>query len=405
MQIQGNVDKTSNKKNDRTGLVIIATLTFLAGFLLGDNSHTILKQLGNIIGLPLTATTLNYSSLDELYSQLKNKYDGEIDQQKLLEGAARGMAASLDDDYTVYLNKEEAEEFQKSLNGEIGGGIGAEVGMRNNLPTIIRPLKDSPAAKAGVSAGDVVYKVDGQDVTGLSLDEVIQKIRGEVGTEVELSLARSGVDDFIELTIVREEINNPSVSVEQRGKIGVIMISRFDQNTASLARTEAQKLLQTGAESFAIDLRGNSGGYLTAAQDLASLWLDGELVVTERVGDRVIQELYSKKGNAILKNKPTVILANGSSASASEIVIGALKEYNQAKVVGEKTFGKGSVQELVNLKNGAQLKVTVARWYTPQGQNITKTGIEPDQKVELTADDWQNDRDPQLQTALDMLNK
>ncbi|MDO4870801.1 MAG: S41 family peptidase [Candidatus Saccharibacteria bacterium] len=405
MQEQGNIAKTSIKKIDKAGLMIVITLVFLVGFVLGDHSHTILQKLGSLIGLPLTSTALDYSSLDELYTHITAKYDGKINRDKLLEGAARGMAMSLGDDYTVYLNKEEVAEFKKSLSGEIGGGIGAEVGIRNKLPTVIRPLKDSPAARAGVMAGDIIYKVDGQDVTNLSLDETIQKIRGKIGTEVKLSLVRNGVNNFIETTITREEINNPSVSGEQRGKIGIITITRFDQETASLARAEAQKMLQNGASSFIIDLRGNTGGYLTAAQDLAGLWLDGELVVTERVDNQIRQELYAKKGGAILKNKPTVILANASSASASEIVIGALKDCNQATVIGEKTFGKGSVQELVDLKNGAQLKVTIARWHTPHGQNINKTGIEPDKKIELTADDWQHNRDPQLQAAIDTLNK
>lgn len=405
MQNQNEVNKQASKRFDKAGLMIIATLIFLAGFLLGDNSHAILTKLGEVVGIKIASTELDYRSLDELYNKLQDKYDGKVDKTVLLEGAARGMTAAIGDDYTVYLSKDEAEQFEKNLSGEIGGGIGAEVGIRNRVPTIIRPLKDSPAARAGVLAGDVVYKVDGEDVTSFSLEEAVDRIRGEIGTEVKLTLLRNGRDEPVELTIVRERINNPSVSSEQHGKTGILTISRFDQTTASLARTEAQKLLQAGVTSLVMDLRGNTGGYLVAAQELAGLWLDGDLVVTERVDGKIVQELYAKKGGAILKNTPTVILTNGVSASASEIVVGALKDYKKATVVGERTFGKGSVQELINLRNGAQLKVTIARWFTPKGQNITKTGIEPDKVVELTAEDWQNNRDTQLQAALDLFKK
>ena len=285
----------------------------------------------------------------------------------------------------------------------MGGGIGAEVGIRKELITIIRPLKDSPALKAGVQAGDVIYKVNDEEVGNQTLDQVIQKIRGKPGTEVKLTVARKNHSQPIDIKITRQPINNPSVNLEIKGDVAVLTVSRFDKQTAVLARQEAEKIKALGISKVVLDLRGNSGGYLTAARDLAGLWLDGQLVVSERIGDKTVQEFFSKKGDNILANTKTVILMNAGSASASEIVIGALKDYKKATLVGETSFGKGSVQELTNLPNGGQLKVTVARWYTPQGQNIDGQGIKPDKEVELKADDWQNDRDPQLQTALEML--
>jgi carboxyl-terminal processing protease len=185
--------------------------------------------------------------------------------------------------------------------------------------------------------------------------------------------------------------------------VAVLRVSRFDKQTALLAHQEATKIKAQGIKKVILDLRGNSGGYLTAARDLAGLWVDGKLIVSERVGDKTVQEFFSKKGGNLLADTKTVVLMNAGSASASEIVIGALKDYQKATLIGETSFGKGSVQEIVNLPKGGQLKVTVARWYTPKGQNIDRQGIKPDKEVELTPEDWQNDRDPQLQSALDSL--
>jgi peptidase, S41 family len=388
---------------DKTNLLIILVIVFVLGFSFGDRSHTIFNYVGKMFGCRINQTELDYKTLDQTYATLKQKFDGKIDLQTLIEGANKGLVGALGDRHTVYLTPKEAEQFNKNLEGDIGGGIGAEVGIRKELITIIRPLKDSPALKAGVQAGDVIYKVNDEEVGNQTLDQVIQKIRGKPGTEVKLTVARKNHSQPIDIKITRQTINNPSVNLEIKGDVAVLTVSRFDKQTAVLARQEAEKIKAQGISKVVLDLRGNSGGYLTAARDLAGLWLDGQLVVSERIGDKTVQEFFSKKGDNILANTKTVILMNAGSASASEIVIGALKDYKKATLVGETSFGKGSVQELVNLPNGGQLKVTVARWYTPQGQNIDGQGIKPDKEVELKADDWQNDRDPQLQTALEML--
>lgn len=388
---------------DKTNLLILLVIVFVLGFSFGDRSHTVFNYVGKMFGFKINQTELDYKTLDQTYATLKQKFDGKIDQQALIDGANKGLVEALGDRHTVYLTPKEAEEFNKSLEGDIGGGVGAEVGIRKDLITIIRPLKDSPAIKAGLQAGDVVFKVNNEEVGNQTLDQVIQKIRGKPGTEVKLTVVRKNQPQPVEIKITRQTINNPSVNLEIKGDVAVLTVSRFDKQTAILARQEADKIKSQGISKMILDLRGNSGGYLTAARDLAGLWLDGQLVVSERVGDKTVQEFFSKKSDNLLAGTKTVVLMNAGSASASEIVIGALRDYQKATLIGETSFGKGSVQELATLPNGGQLKVTIARWYTPKGQNIDGQGIKPDKEVELTADDWQNDRDPQLQVALSLL--
>lgn len=388
---------------DKTNLLILLVIVFVLGFSFGDRSHTVFNYVGKMFGFKINQTELDYKTLDQTYATLKQKFDGKIDQQALIDGANKGLVEALGDRHTVYLTPKEAEEFNKSLEGDIGGGVGAEVGIRKDLITIIRPLKDSPAIKAGLQAGDVVFKVNNEEVGNQTLDQVIQKIRGKPGTEVKLTVVRKNQPQPVEIKITRQTINNPSVNLEIKGDVAVLTVSRFDKQTAILARQEADKIKSQGISKMILDLRGNSGGYLTAARDLAGLWLDGQLVVSERVGDKTVQEFFSKKSDNLLAGTKTVVLMNVGSASASEIVIGALRDYQKATLIGETSFGKGSVQELATLPNGGQLKVTIARWYTPKGQNIDGQGIKPDKEVELTADDWQNDRDPQLQVALSLL--
>lgn len=388
---------------DKTNLLILLVIVFVLGFSFGDRSHTVFNYVGKVFGFKINQTELDYKTLDQTYATLKQKFDGKIDQQALIDGANKGLVEALGDRHTVYLTPREAEEFNKSLEGDIGGGVGAEVGIRKDLITIIRPLKDSPAIKAGLQAGDVVFKVNDEEIGNQTLDQVIQKIRGKPGTEVKLTVVRKHQPQPVEIKITRQTINNPSVNLEIKGDVAVLTVSRFDKQTAILARQEADKIKARGISKVILDLRGNSGGYLTAARDLAGLWLDGQLVVSERVGDKTVQEFFAKKGDNLLADTKTVVLMNAGSASASEIVIGALKDYQKATLIGETSFGKGSVQELATLPNGGQLKVTIARWYTPKGQNIDGQGIKPDKEVELKADDWQNDRDPQLQAALESL--
>jgi len=371
------------------------------GYIAGTFNSQIISTLSPVFGIKTYAGALDLSSLQNTYRTLKANYDGTIDDSKLVEAANKGMVSALGDDYTVYFNADEAKSFSNDLTGTIGGGIGAELSLRNNQVTIIRVLADNPAAKAGLAVGDVVTKINDVAVVSTeSLNDVVSKIRGDAGTTVKITVMRGAeTKDF---TITRAEVTNPSVYSTVKDGVGIMTVTRFDDQTGALARDAARSFKSQGVKSVILDLRGNGGGYLTAAQDVVGLWLDGKTVVTEKTNGKVVDELKSST-DPVLAGLPTVVLVNASSASASEITAGALQDYGVAKLVGEKTFGKGSVQKLLNLPGGAELKVTIAKWYTPNGKNINKEGIAPDKQVTLTTDDINAGRDPQLDAAKALL--
>jgi len=371
------------------------------GYIAGTFNSQIISTLSPVFGVKTYTGTLDLSSLQNTYRALKANYDGTIDDSKLVEAANKGMVSALGDDYTVYFNANEAKSFSNDLTGTIGGGIGAELSLRNNQVTIIRVLADNPAAKAGLAVGDAVTKINDVAVVSTeSLNDVVSKIRGDAGTTVKITVMRgTETKDF---TITRAEVTNPSVYSTVKDGVGVMTITRFDDQTGALARDAARSFKSQNVKSVILDLRGNGGGYLTAAQDVVGLWLDNKTVVTEKTNGKVVDELKSST-DPVLAGLPTVVLVNASSASASEITAGALQDYGVAKLVGEKTFGKGSVQKLLNLPGGAELKVTIAKWYTPNGKNINKEGIAPDKEVTLTTDDINAGRDPQLDAAKALL--
>ncbi len=389
------------KKEPRSGIsrsiyFITIAIVALIGFVAGTRSNELLAAIAPVFGFKVETSTLDLSSVQKAYQELKANYDGKLDTQKLIDGASRGLVAAAGDQYTVFMDAEEAAEFDQDLSGKIGGGIGAEIGVRSGKPTIIRVLAGNPAEKAGVKAGDIIAGVNDQSAATWTADKTASEIRGETGTTVKLAVLRdTEVKDF---TLTRATVTNPSVESSVENGIGRLTISRFDSETSSLAHKAAQNFREQNAQGIIVDLRGNGGGYLKAAQDIAGLWLDDQVVVSERTNGKVVDEL--KSGNdAILKGIPTVVMVNGSSASASEIVAGALQDHKAATLIGEKTFGKGTVQKVLDLGAGTQLKVTVARWYTPNGKNITKEGIQPDQAVGLTAADVDGGKDPQLGAA------
>lgn len=382
--------------------VLILALTVIVGYAAGTRNDQIVGLVAPAFGIKVETGSLDLANVQTTYRQLKANFDGTLDTQALINGASRGLVAAAGDNYTIYMDKKEADEFNKDLTGDIGGGIGAEIGSRDSKPTVIRTLADTPAQKAGLQTGDIIVAVNDQSAASWSVNDTVNKIRGDVGTTVKITVLRG--TDAKDFTITREKITAPSVESKIDGNIGILTLSRFDDTTADLARQAAQTFKDKGIKGVVLDLRGNGGGLLTAAQDVAGLWLNNEIVVSERTNGKVTDELRS--GNdSTLAGIPTVVLVNSSSASASEIVAGALQDYGAATLVGEKTFGKGSVQKLIDLPSGSVLKVTVAKWYTPHGKNINKQGIEPNQKVDLTAADANAGRDPQLDAALTRLNK
>lgn len=382
--------------------LIILVAVFAVGYIAGTYNYQISAVMRPIFNLKTISTdTLDLSSLQKTYQELSVKFDGKLDKQELINGAKAGMVGALGDPYTVYMNKEESSEFDKALSGNIGAGIGAEIGLRGGNVTIIRVLADNAAIKAGLLGGDTILKINDESTIGFTVDKAVKLIRGEQGTTVKLTVLRGS--ETKEFTVTRAVINNPSVYSSVSGTVGIITITRFDSETGNLAKNAARSLKTQGVKSIVLDLRDNGGGYVDAAVDVAGLWIEDKVIVTERIGDKVKETLKSGK-DAILGGMPTIVVVNGGSASASEIVAGALQDYKAAKLVGVKTFGKGSVQELITLDDGSTLKVTIARWYTPEGKNINKDGIVPEYVVEMNEDSNNTGVDAQLDKAKSLLN-
>lgn len=379
--------------------VIIAAVTMAIGIVVGINADNISKGVNRALGQK-TATSVDFSSLDELYSELSANFDGDIDKTKIIEEAKRGLVNGAGDKYTYYMTKSESDEFQKELDGDVGAGIGVEIGERDGVVKVLRTTPDNPARKAGVLAGDIIYKADDEDISSLDVENVAKKLRGKEGTKVKLTVVRDGEEKSFELT--RETINNVSVYSDYKDDAAIITITRFDNDTGRLAREKAQEALSRKVSKVIIDLRGNGGGYVSAAQEVASLWVENGKLIVEQKSKKMgyNEKIYAEGGAPILNGVKTIVLTNGSTASASEIVAGALKDYGLAKLVGEKTYGKGSVQALNSLKAGEMLRVTVAKWYTPNGQNIDGEGIKPDKEVERTFEQINKEIDPQLEAAL-----
>lgn len=388
------VPKKDDKVSKSTLLLSVALVAVVA-FVAGTRSDQLYAAIAPVFGIKASADTLDTTVLQQAFRELKANYDGSLDAGKLTDGAARGMVVAAGDRYTVFMDKEEAEQFNKDLRGEISG-IGCEIGVRGDRATVLRVLADSPAQAAGMKAGDIFVSVNGEAVEGLDATTVASKVRGEKGTTVKLVMQRG--EEQKEFTITRAQVTDASVRWSIDNGIGTITMSRFDDDTGRLATQAAMEFKAQGVKGVVLDLRGNGGGYLSAAVNVAGIWLDNKVVVTEKANGKVTGT--EKTGSsALLAGVKTVVLVNGASASASEIVAGALQDHKVATIVGEKTFGKGTVQKVVNLLDGRLLKVTIARWYTPNGKNITKEGISPDKKVELTSDDANAGRDPQLEAA------
>ena len=373
-------------------LVIVAIVSFVAG----ARSDALFANVASVFGVRTSNKTIDLSSVQKTYQELIANYDGKLDTQKLIYGANRGLVEAAGDPHTAYMDPDETKEFDKSLSGQIGGGIGAEIGLRNNKPTIIKPLENSPAQKAGIKAGEAIVKVNDEASSDWSVEKVVSKIRGEVGTSVKLTLLSGG--QTREVSVVRQNIVSPAVESEIDGEIGILKVNRFGDDTVSLSRKYASEFVEKGVKKVILDLRNNPGGTVGAAQGLLGIWLDNQIAMTERRGSEIVKTLRTT-GTPILGNMKTVVLINGNSASASEITAGALREYGKATLVGQKSYGKGSVQIVLGLPGGSQMKVTEARWYTPKGKNIDKTGIEPDVKVDLSSDDINNNVDPQMDKA------
>jgi len=395
------LNKKIRKPSQNTALIFFGfIITLTLGVAIGIYSRPIIEVADSVrTGKPIV-NDVDLSSVQSTYKAIVKNYDGTIDKQKLIDAANKGMVESLGDDYTVYLTPDEVKEFNNELKGYVGAGIGVELGKRFDKMTVIRVLADHPAIKAGVQKGDVILKVNGESTEGWSVEQTALKVRGEVGTNVTITVLRN--DKQLDFTITRAIIENKSVDYSVVNGVGIIRISRFDLDTGELARKAALELKNQSVKGIVLDLRNNGGGYVEAAQAVAGIWLDHKLLFSEKAGDKLIENVKST-GTPILEGYKTVVLINGSSASASEIIAGAFQDYKIATIVGEKSFGKGSVQQLVELDGGSQLKVTIAKWYTPNNVNINKNGIKPDTEIVYTDKDSNNDNDTQMTEGIRIL--
>jgi carboxyl-terminal processing protease len=314
------------------------------------------------------------------------------------------MTKSIGDPYTDFFDPNQAKIFQQDLSGSFDG-IGAELGIKKDILTIIAPVKDTPAEKAGIKSGDMILKINGKDASDMTTDQAVNLIRGKKGTSVKLTIFRDGWSKTKDFTIVRDTINVPSVKWSLKdGDIAYIQIFQFGENLSADFKTATLKILQSPAKKIILDLRGNPGGYLEKAQEISGYFLQKNKIVTiEDFGKGKQQQFYKTEGGAELANYPLVVLMDEGSASASEILAGALRDNKNVKLIGTKSFGKGSVQEVIGLNGGSFLKITIAKWLTPKGASISEVGLSPDIKVEISDKDIENKKDPQLDKALEII--
>ncbi|MFA6322681.1 MAG: S41 family peptidase [Candidatus Buchananbacteria bacterium] len=365
---------------------------------------------------------VDFKQFWQIWQYVKSNYvKSDISDTQLFYGALEGMVASLGDPYTVFFNPDISKKFDEELSGSFEG-IGAEIGRKNDQITVIAPLPGTPAEKAGLKAGDIILAIDGKETSTMSLDYAVSIIRGNKGTKVKLSVYtpdNGGTAKDLEIT--REKIEIDSVRVTKKidgqektdkndtqdnlmlpGNIAHVELLYFNENTLADWDQTVLKVLANNPKGIILDLRNNPGGFLTTAIQISGEWLDGKVVVSERLRSGEKTDHYANR-QARLAGIPTVVLINGGSASGSEIVAGALQDYGVAKLVGEKSFGKGSVQDLKEFSDGSSVKLTIAEWLTPNGKNINKEGIKPDVEVKLTKEDYDAGKDPQLDKALEIL--
>ena len=366
------------------------------------------SYLGEIINKEKThnKNDLDFKLYWDVWNAIKTYYvdKEDIKEKELFYGSLRGMASALQDPYTVFMDPKISNDFSEGMSGRFEG-IGAEIGIRDDILTVIAPLDDMPAQIAGLHAGDQIHAIDGTSTIGITIDEAVNRIRGPKDTQVTLSIFRKGADEIQDIVITRGVIVVKSLKTEMReDDIFILKISHFNDDTYKLFAQAVTEIRSLNPRGIILDLRNNPGGYLETAIVIASEWIEDGVIVAEQFSDGSKIENMAR-GKADLANYKTVVLVNQGSASASEIVAGALQDYNKATVIGAKTFGKGSVQTLKNFFDGSALKVTISKWLTPLGKCIKDEGIMPDEEVELDIEEYKNGNDNQLNRAIEILNE
>jgi carboxyl-terminal processing protease len=381
------------------GVAVGVLVVFSLGVLVGDGRLRLMPRshFASETGLP---ATLDYSSLNQLYDQLRENYDGKLTQAQIIDGLKHGLADAPKDPYTEYFSPGEAQTFNSDLQGQSISGIGAQLDQdaQGNV-IIMSPLPGQPADRAGVQAKDIIASINGQSTAGMSVSDAVGKIRGKKGTKVTLVVVRGSQQ--LTFTITRDTIQIPTATSKiLDGNVGYLQVSQFSNDTYELVQKAVQNFQQHGTKKLVLDLRDNPGGEVESAQDIASLWLpSGTTIEQEKRGSAVIDTLQST-GVDPFKGMPTVVLVDGGSASASEITALALHDNKAATIMGEQSYGKGVVQSVIPFSDGSELKVTIAKWYAPNGENINHKGITPDQVVKLSDSDAKASNDTQLNAAL-----
>ena len=344
----------------------------------------------------------------EVLENIKKEYVDDVDQVEIMDSAINGVLQSLDP-YSAYMSPELFKEMQTDTRGEFGG-LGIEIGMESGVIKVISPIDDTPAAKAGIKAGDYIVKIGGEQVQGKSLIEAVKLMRGPVGTYIDLTVMRKKIKKPLEFRIVRQIIEVRSVSSKTIGKkkdLGYVRLKSFNENSDKQFLESVKNLEKKfKVKGYVFDLRNNPGGLLTQAINITDFFLeDGEIVSTKGRKVSETRKFFARKGDEI-KGKPIIVLINNGSASASEIFAGALKDHKRAIIVGENSFGKGSVQSIIPLGNGGGMRLTISKYYLPSGKSISEVGVTPDILVEEESNDFQinSDKDNQLNYAIKLFN-
>ncbi|MFA5827713.1 MAG: S41 family peptidase [Candidatus Paceibacterota bacterium] len=390
-------------------LIIISGVSGL-GIYIGYSHQPEIDKIVSVINKnPQVETTADFSSFWKVWNTLNEKsiYAKKIGDQDRVWGAISGLASSLEDPYTVFFPPKENKSFNEEILGSFEG-IGAEIGIKNKILTVIAPLKDTPAWNSGIKAGDKIIKINDVITNNMTTEEAINLIRGPKGTTVTLTVLRGDEEKTREIVVTREKIQIPTIDTELREDgIFVIKFYSFSENSVNLFRDALIKFIDSKSSKLILDLRGNPGGYLDSAVNIGSWFIDeGKVILSEDSLNGSKPKVYRSHGPKLFNDKLSfVVLVDEGSASASEILAGALREHGIATLVGEKTFGKGSVQELIKITDDTSLKVTVANWFTPNGVSISLNGLEPDIKIPLTQKDYDAKKDPQMDKAVEILLK
>lgn len=393
-------------------IFIFSTISFCSGFLLNNiinyfnhSDYQIKKEIIDKSDTKITSTDINFNLFWQVWETLtKQAVEQPISEKDLFYGALAGMTASIGDPYSIFLNPEQTKEFNNDINGTFDG-IGAEIDIKDDNLIIVSPLPKSPAESAGLLPNDRILAINDIDTKNLSIDAAIKQIRGEKGTNVKLTILRNELETK-EYNIIRDTIKIESVEVTMKSfndkKLAKIKINSFNPDTSKIFNEEIQDILLEKPDGIILDLRNNAGGLLSESVEVASAFIKSGNIVVEKSNNNQQKE-YKANGNAQLEGYKVVVLINNSSASAAEIVAGALQDAGVATLVGETSFGKGSVQDYQQFADGSSLKLTVAYWYTPKMRCINKEGITPDFEVTMTEEDYQNEEDPQFDKAVDLL--